>query len=185
MLKNIHIFLSFLYKHTCKIVSLVKFHLCFSLLEKPFLFSEIDSCRTMKQYKLLRFIFFLLSSFCIFLVTTTHSQVIHHRRLLPWLTQEFGPGPPRDPSPHNPATPAVFYFGDSIIDTGNNNNLTTEMKCNFRPYGMNFPTGVATGRFSDGKVATDYICSSSFSFFFLFFWAGEVAGAWHKLYCFR
>ncbi|KAJ4916236.1 GDSL-like Lipase/Acylhydrolase superfamily protein [Raphanus sativus] len=91
------------------------------------------------------------------IMTTTHSQVIHHRRLLPWLTQEFGPGPPRDPSPHNPATPAVFYFGDSIIDTGNNNNLTTEMKCNFRPYGMNFPTGVATGRFSDGKVATDYI----------------------------
>ena len=161
----------FLYKHTCKIVSLVKFHLCFFLLEKLFLFSEIDSYRAMKQYWLLRFVFFLLSSFCIFFVTTTHSQVIHNRRLWPWLTQESGPGSPPNPPPQNQATPALFYFGDSIIDTGNNNNLTTEMKCNFSPYGMNFPTGVATGRFSNGRVASDYICSSSLSFF-LFFWAG-------------
>ncbi|CAH8385516.1 unnamed protein product [Eruca vesicaria subsp. sativa] len=97
-------------------------------------------------------------------MTTTHSQVIHHRRLWPWLPQDSGPGPPPDPSPpppdpspKNQTPPAVFYFGDSIIDTGNNNNLTTEMRCDFRPYGIDFPTGVATGRFSNGKVASDYI----------------------------
>ncbi|KAG2303375.1 hypothetical protein Bca52824_032026 [Brassica carinata] len=112
----------------------------------------------MKHYRLIGFVFLFLSSFCIFFVTTTHSQVIHTRRLWPWLPQESGPGPPPNPSPQNQTTPAaVFYFGDSIIDTGNNNNLTTEMKCNFSPYGINFPTGVATGRFSDGKVASDYI----------------------------
>ncbi|VVA91956.1 unnamed protein product [Arabis nemorensis] len=54
-------------------------------------------------------------------------------------------------------TPAVLFFGDSIFDTGNNNNLITEMRCNFSPYGMSFPSGVPTGRFSNGKVASDYI----------------------------
>ncbi|ESQ34781.1 hypothetical protein EUTSA_v10007871mg [Eutrema salsugineum] len=118
----------------------------------------------MKQYRminsrLIACVFILLSSFCIFFVTTTHSQVIDHQRVWPGPPQESGPGPPPgpSPSPRNRTTPAVFYFGDSIIDTGNNNNLTTEMKCNFRPYGMDFPLGVATGRFSNGKVASDYI----------------------------
>ncbi|KAF8053653.1 hypothetical protein N665_1387s0011 [Sinapis alba] len=112
----------------------------------------------MRQYRLLGFVFLFVSSFCIFFVTTTNSQVIHHRRLWQWLPQESGPGPPPGPGPpQNQTTPAVFYFGDSIIDTGNNNNLTTEMRCNFSPYGMNFPTGVATGRFSNGRVASDYI----------------------------
>lgn len=120
----------------------------------------------MKQYRLIYSrligcVFFLISSFCIFLVTTTHSQMIHHRRLWPWPRPESGPGPPPGPSPQNKTTPAVFFFGDSILDTGNNNNLTTEMKCNFRPYGMDFPSGVATGRFNNGKVASDYICSYS------------------------
>ncbi|EOA37331.1 hypothetical protein CARUB_v10011033mg [Capsella rubella] len=118
----------------------------------------------MKQYRLIHsrlvgFVFFLLSSFSIFFVTTTHSQVIHHRRLWPRPLPESGPGPPPEPSPtpHNKTIPAVFFLGDSIIDTGNNNNLSTEMKCNFPPYGKDFPLGVATGRFSNGKVASDYI----------------------------
>jgi hypothetical protein len=29
--------------------------------------------------------------------------------------------------------PAVLIFGDSIVDTGNNNNLITIGKCNYRP----------------------------------------------------
>ncbi|KAG7654931.1 GDSL lipase/esterase [Arabidopsis suecica] len=108
---------------------------------------------------LIGFVFFLLSSFRSFFVTTTNSQVIHHRRLRPWPPPESGsgPSPGPSPSPHNKTTPAVFFFGDSIIDTGNNNNLTTEMKCNFSPYGKDFPLGVATGRFSNGKVVSDYI----------------------------
>jgi len=57
----------------------------------------------------------------------------------------------------NPTVPALFSFGDSILDTGNNNNLVTNSKCNFPPYGRDFPGGVATGRFCNGKNPTDLI----------------------------
>ncbi|XP_050220070.1 GDSL esterase/lipase At1g23500-like [Mercurialis annua] len=50
---------------------------------------------------------------------------------------------------------AVIAFGDSILDTGNNNNLRTLSKCNFPPYGRDFPGGLATGRFGNGKVFSD------------------------------
>ncbi|KAM5565191.1 GDSL esterase/lipase [Rosa sericea] len=59
--------------------------------------------------------------------------------------------------PKNATVPAVFMFGDSIVDTGNNNNLTTIIKSNFPPYGRDFPGGVPTGRFSNGKVASDFV----------------------------
>ncbi|KAI4320936.1 hypothetical protein MLD38_034368 [Melastoma candidum] len=57
----------------------------------------------------------------------------------------------------NSSFPAVFSFGDSILDTGNNNGLRTLTKCNFPPYGKDFPGGRATGRFSNGKVPSDLI----------------------------
>jgi GDSL-like Lipase/Acylhydrolase len=53
--------------------------------------------------------------------------------------------------------PALFIFGDSTVDTGNNNNLATFIKANSPPYGENFPAKEATGRFSDGKVFPDFI----------------------------
>lgn len=43
------------------------------------------------------------------------------------------------------------------MDTGNNNDIPTLLKCNFPPYGRDFPDGVPTGRFSDGKVPSDII----------------------------
>ncbi|WCJ24334.1 GDSL esterase/lipase At1g23500 [Euphorbia peplus] len=51
----------------------------------------------------------------------------------------------------------LVAFGDSILDTGNNNNLQTTSKCNFPPYGRDFPGGVPTGRFCNGKVFSDLI----------------------------
>ncbi|XP_062227606.1 GDSL esterase/lipase EXL1-like [Phragmites australis] len=54
---------------------------------------------------------------------------------------------------------AVFMFGDSIVDPGNNNHRLTEAKANFPPYGQDFPGGVATGRFSNGKVPGDFLAS--------------------------
>ncbi|XP_047045964.1 GDSL esterase/lipase EXL1-like [Lolium rigidum] len=54
---------------------------------------------------------------------------------------------------------AVFVFGDSIVDPGNNNNRLTEAKADFPPYGQDFPGGVATGRFSNGKVPGDMFAS--------------------------
>ncbi|XP_030546542.1 GDSL esterase/lipase At1g23500-like [Rhodamnia argentea] len=57
----------------------------------------------------------------------------------------------------NATYPALFAFGDSILDTGNNNNLRTLSKCNYPPYGRDFPGAVPTGRFGDGKVLSDLI----------------------------
>lgn len=54
-------------------------------------------------------------------------------------------------------TPAVFAFGDSILDTGNNNDLRTLTKVNFYPYGRDFVTRRATGRFGNGRIPTDLI----------------------------
>ncbi|KAJ9186424.1 hypothetical protein P3X46_001997 [Hevea brasiliensis] len=59
----------------------------------------------------------------------------------------------------NGTIPAVIAFGDSILDTGNNNNLKTLTKCNVPPYGRNFPGGIATGRCSDGKIFSDLVAS--------------------------
>lgn len=53
--------------------------------------------------------------------------------------------------------PAIFMFGDSIVDPGNNNHRFTEAKANFPPYGQDFPGGVATGRFSNGLVPGDFL----------------------------
>ncbi|WRX29978.1 SKP1 component [Theobroma cacao] len=57
-------------------------------------------------------------------------------------------------TPGNRAFPALLAFGDSILDTGNNDNVLTITKCNFPPYGRDFPGGKATG---NGKVLSDVI----------------------------
>ncbi|KAK9129333.1 hypothetical protein Sjap_009820 [Stephania japonica] len=53
--------------------------------------------------------------------------------------------------------PALFIFGDSIIDIGTNNGLDTTFKANIPPYGIDFPDSVATGRFSNGFSAADFL----------------------------
>ncbi|KAG0479760.1 hypothetical protein HPP92_010618 [Vanilla planifolia] len=53
--------------------------------------------------------------------------------------------------------PAVMIFGDSVVDAGNNNGLLTLVKANFPPYGRDFsPRPFPTGRFCNGKLATDF-----------------------------
>ncbi|CAF2198798.1 GDSL esterase/lipase At1g73610 [Brassica napus] len=51
---------------------------------------------------------------------------------------------------------ALFAFGDSILDTGNNNLLATLTKVNFFPYGRDLG-GLPTGRFGNGRVVSDMI----------------------------
>jgi hypothetical protein len=52
---------------------------------------------------------------------------------------------------------ALIVFGDSTVDAGNNNVIPTVARSNFPPYGRNFPPeGRASGRFSDGRLATDF-----------------------------
>ncbi|KAK4759563.1 hypothetical protein SAY87_022694 [Trapa incisa] len=52
--------------------------------------------------------------------------------------------------------PALCIFGDSVADVGNNNGLVTLIKANFPPYGRDFPNHIPTGRFCNGKLATDF-----------------------------
>ncbi|KAL4578993.1 hypothetical protein LXL04_015128 [Taraxacum kok-saghyz] len=59
--------------------------------------------------------------------------------------------------PENVIVPAVIAFGDSIVDQGANNNLTTVVKANFSPYGKDFVAGKPTGRFSNNKTPADMI----------------------------
>ncbi|KAI3473954.1 hypothetical protein Pfo_028528 [Paulownia fortunei] len=56
----------------------------------------------------------------------------------------------------DPLVPALCIFGDSVVDVGNNNNLQTLIKANFPPYGRDFVTHKPTGRFCNGKLATDF-----------------------------
>ncbi|EHA8588158.1 GDSL esterase/lipase [Cocos nucifera] len=63
------------------------------------------------------------------------------------------------PPPKTAATaevPAIIVFGDSTVDTGNNNRISALLKSNFRPYGRDFMGGKPTGRFSNGRLATDF-----------------------------
>lgn len=53
---------------------------------------------------------------------------------------------------------ALFIFGDSLFDVGNNNFIKTIpfLQANYAPYGHTFARN-ATGRFSDGRVIPDFI----------------------------
>ena len=55
--------------------------------------------------------------------------------------------------------PAILTFGDSTLDTGNNDFLETLFKANYKPYGKDFPGQVPTGRFSNGKLVSDILAS--------------------------
>lgn len=60
--------------------------------------------------------------------------------------------------PNNETVPALIVFGDSVVDTGNNNYINTNVKSNFLPYGKDFGAGnQPTGRFSNGLVLSDII----------------------------
>ncbi|XP_019431073.1 PREDICTED: GDSL esterase/lipase At1g71691-like [Lupinus angustifolius] len=52
--------------------------------------------------------------------------------------------------------PALYVFGDSGLDAGNNNNLKTLAKANVAPYGIDF-NNTSTGRYTNGKTLTDLI----------------------------
>ncbi|KAJ7947210.1 GDSL esterase/lipase family [Quillaja saponaria] len=55
-----------------------------------------------------------------------------------------------------PQVPCYFIFGDSLVDNGNNNQLSSLAKANYLPYGIDFQGG-PTGRFSNGKTTVDVI----------------------------
>ncbi|KAK9167814.1 hypothetical protein Scep_003005 [Stephania cephalantha] len=56
----------------------------------------------------------------------------------------------------SPPFSAMFVFGDSLVDNGNNNNLITFAKSNYMPYGIDFYQG-PTGRFCNGRTIIDFL----------------------------
>ena len=57
--------------------------------------------------------------------------------------------------------PAIFVFGDSTVDPGNNNCLKySTVKSNFPPYGKDFVNHIPTGRFTNGRLVTDFVGKS-------------------------
>ncbi|KAG6596562.1 GDSL esterase/lipase, partial [Cucurbita argyrosperma subsp. sororia] len=72
-----------------------------------------------------------------------------HRHRVRRSGQSLGGGELSDSNPRK-----LFVFGDSYVDTGNNRKPAA--KSWQYPYGITFP-GKPTGRFSDGRVLTDYL----------------------------
>ncbi|CAD6259913.1 unnamed protein product [Miscanthus lutarioriparius] len=58
--------------------------------------------------------------------------------------------------------PALFIFGDSLVDAGNNDYLVTLSKANAQPYGVDFgfSGGKPTGRFTNGMTISDIMGES-------------------------
>ncbi|XP_062211718.1 GDSL esterase/lipase At5g55050-like [Phragmites australis] len=56
--------------------------------------------------------------------------------------------------------PAVYVFGDSLADVGNNNHLLTLLKADFPHNGIDYPGKKATGRFSNGKNFPDFLADN-------------------------
>ncbi|KAK3011171.1 hypothetical protein RJ639_011744 [Escallonia herrerae] len=79
----------------------------------------------------------ILSLLCF--ITHAHSQTLTKQR------------------PSNESLSAIFIFGDSTVDPGNNNYIATIFKSNFPPYGRNFVNHTPTGRFTNGRLVTDFI----------------------------
>ncbi|KAH6756016.1 GDSL-like Lipase/Acylhydrolase superfamily protein [Perilla frutescens var. hirtella] len=57
----------------------------------------------------------------------------------------------------SPQVTAMFAFGDSLTDPGNNNYLNSFAKANYMPYGVDFYEGQPSGRFCNGKTFIDYL----------------------------
>ncbi|KAL0000790.1 hypothetical protein SO802_014571 [Lithocarpus litseifolius] len=56
--------------------------------------------------------------------------------------------------------PAMFIFGDSLVDVGNNSHLKFSLnKVDFPHYGIDFPNKASTGRFSNGKNDANFLGS--------------------------
>uniref|UniRef100_A0A2N9HQD0 GDSL esterase/lipase n=1 Tax=Fagus sylvatica TaxID=28930 RepID=A0A2N9HQD0_FAGSY len=54
--------------------------------------------------------------------------------------------------------PAMFVFGDSLVDVGNNNHLHLSLaKADIPHYGLDFPTNKPNGRFTNGMNAADFL----------------------------
>jgi hypothetical protein len=60
------------------------------------------------------------------------------------------------------ASLVTFIFGDSLTEVGNNKYLQYSLARSDYPwYGIDFPGGRATGRFTNGRTIGDIICNAA------------------------
>ena len=55
-----------------------------------------------------------------------------------------------------PLAPCMYIFGDSLVDNGNNNDILSLARANYRPYGIDFHEG-PPGRFTNGRTMVDFL----------------------------
>ncbi|GAB2276136.1 hypothetical protein Dimus_010874 [Dionaea muscipula] len=58
--------------------------------------------------------------------------------------------------PTNGTQTILIVFGDSTVDPGNNDYTSTWDRSKMWPYDIDFPDHIATGRFSNGRLVTDF-----------------------------
>ncbi|KAK8941076.1 GDSL esterase/lipase [Platanthera zijinensis] len=75
-----------------------------------------------------------------------------------------------------PEARALFVFGDSRVDNGNNNYLATTARANTQPYGIDYPTHRPTGRFCNGLIVPDIISEHLGAEFILPYLSPELEG---------
>ncbi|KAL6890549.1 hypothetical protein ACP4OV_008804 [Aristida adscensionis] len=54
------------------------------------------------------------------------------------------------------SVPCMYVFGDSLVDSGNNNDIMSLARANYRPYGIDFHEG-PPGRFTNGRTMVDFL----------------------------
>ncbi|XP_066314082.1 GDSL esterase/lipase At1g33811-like [Miscanthus floridulus] len=59
-------------------------------------------------------------------------------------------------SRQQPLAPCMYIFGDSLVDNGNNNDILSLARANYRPYGIDFHEG-PPGRFTNGRTMVDFL----------------------------
>ncbi len=59
---------------------------------------------------------------------------------------------------------ANFIFGDSLVDAGNNDYLSSLAKANYQPYGIDTSDHKPTGRFCNGRIVPDLMSEHSACF---------------------
>uniref|UniRef100_A0A0E0FB67 Uncharacterized protein n=1 Tax=Oryza meridionalis TaxID=40149 RepID=A0A0E0FB67_9ORYZ len=53
--------------------------------------------------------------------------------------------------------PCMYIFGDSLVDSGNNNNILSLARANYQPYGIDFTGAAPPGRFTNGLTVVDML----------------------------
>ncbi|KAI3993505.1 hypothetical protein MKX01_002518 [Papaver californicum] len=95
-----------------------------------------------------------MNKFCFFLFTCFFSI------LIPLNARNVTPPPSFLASaPPKHGIQAIYAFGDSTLDSGNNDYINTLFTGDHLPYGRDFPGYAASGRFSNGRLTGDFLVS--------------------------